>query len=90
MKWQTSSHGLRLSTNEVKYLLHLDQKASQADVCNIQVLQVKKHNFQDCRREYKSSRHNKNPKQARESHLDVTAFLLITYIYIERVSLDTQ
>ena len=32
----------------------------------------------------------KNPKQAPESHLGVTAFLLITYIYIERASLDTQ
>ena len=53
MKWQTSSQGLQLSTNEVKYLLHLDQKVSQADVCKIQVLQVEKHNFQDCRHEYK-------------------------------------
>ena len=68
-------------------MLHLDQKASQADVCKIQVLQVEKHNLQDCRHEYKSSRHNKNPKQACETHLGVTAFLLITYIYIRECEL---
>ena len=41
---------------------HLDQKASQADVCNIQVVQIEKHNFQDCRRKYRLSRHNQKPK----------------------------
>ena len=41
---------------------HLDQKASQADVCNMQVLQIEKHNFQDCRRNYRSGRQNQNPK----------------------------
>ena len=41
---------------------HLDQKASQADVYEIQILQIEKHDFQDCRHNYKSSRHDKNPK----------------------------
>ena len=62
MKWHTS---LQLEYNKAKYVLYLDQKASQADMTRIQ---------------------NKLCK----THLGVAAVLLITYIYIERVSLDTQ
>ena len=54
-------------------MLHLDQKASRADIYKIQLIQVKKHDFQDLptckaghrRRKFKSKADiSTNPKQA--------------------------
>ena len=36
-----------LDTNKIKYMLHLDQKASQAEIYKRHELQTKKHNLQD-------------------------------------------
>ena len=53
--------------------------------------------FKICRRKYniadmntKQSWHNHESKTSLQTHLGVADVLLITYIYIERVSLDTQ
>ena len=67
----------------MEYILHLDQKASQAEIYKRNELQTKKHNLQD------DTKHES--KHLANNILGVTAFLLITYIYIKgRVSLDTQ
>ena len=58
-------------------MLHLDQKASQADIYKTNYNgQAKKHNLQDATK-YES-------KQLANNHLGVTTFLLVTYICIWR------
>ena len=65
-----------------KYIIHLDQKASQADI-------YKRNNYKPRSIIFKMLQ-NMNPKHLANNHLGITAFLLVTYIYIESVSLDTQ
>ena len=72
-----------LDTNKIKYILHLDQKASQADIYKRGEIQAKKHNLQDA-----SKSMNPNIMQNTSRRHRLLAHHL--HIYKERVSLDTQ
>ena len=73
----------------MRYKIHLDQKASQADIYKCTRNKLRSIIFKMVQ--------NANPKHVGNAlkntsatRLGLIAFLFITYIYIERVSFDTQ
>ena len=74
----------------MRYKIHLDQKASQADIYKLQMEhKLRSMIFKTVQND--NPKHVGNaPKNTSASRLGLNAFLFVTYIYIERVSLDTQ
>ena len=77
--------------NKMEHKIHPDQKASQADICQNKQRKHKPRSIIFKTMQNANPKHvGKAPKTHRQSRLGLNAFLFITYIYIERVSLDTQ